>query len=222
MLFIACPSYKHEHPAHAASREATLAFFGGRAVYHRLPGDSCLARARATLLGVALQRERPWTHLLQVDDDQSWDPRVLAHLVELDHPIVGLPCAYKVDPPDPRAGLSTVRGIRGETVAEDGTVRVKYLGGGFILWRFDVLEALCAAHPEDRFVTNDTANAGLETWALWTGGVADGEFLTEDYWICQRAAALGYEPRCHLKACSPHWQGNTPYLPKGFEMEKAA
>lgn len=224
-LFVGTPSYsKKPHPAHRAAVRASGRRLGDAMVYQTMPGDSCLSRARAALLGVALQRERPWTHFLQVDDDQSWDPDTLEAMLRLDHPIVGLPCAFKSDE-EPLVGRSTVRFFPGpdhRRLDPDGTVPVQYLGGGFILWRFDVLEALCAAHPELRFTTNDAANAGIASWWLWGTGVADGEGLTEDYWICHLAEQLGYERRAYLLSCSPHWAADRCYVPRGYVPRKAA
>lgn len=224
---IAVPVYKQEHPMHRAAQAATLAHFGKRAVVYRQRWDSCLARARATLLGAVLHGGGEWTHLLQTDDDQSWDPRHLELLMELDLPVVGLPCALKFSPPHPAAGRSTVRFLPGQTPAADGTVRVRYLGGGWILWRRDVLEELCVRHPELGCDTNIAGVPSEATWWLWGGGVVDREPLTEDYWACHLAAQAGYEIRCYVRACSPHWTGDRDdprneggtwraYVPTGF------
>lgn len=221
-LFIACPVYKQEHPAHRAAREATVAYFHGAAVYHRLPGDSCLARARATLFGIYLQRDRPWTHFLQVDDDISWDPRNLEQMIACDRPILCGLCAFKSDAPEYR-GRTTTRALPNRHYPDpDNTIPVQYCGGGFLLWQDRVLRDLSEVHPELAFRTNPGRGDPIGTYNLWGQGLvdrADGsrEFLSEDYWACHLAAELGYQPRAYLAAAMPHWNGDKAFVPSGFE-----
>lgn len=225
-FLIACPVYKREHPVHEAAVDATLRAFGGAASYRAHRWDSSLVRARSALFGEFLQGD--YTHLLQTDDDQSWGAGHLKTLLDLDLPVVGLPCALKFDPPHPCAGLSTVRGLPGETLDARGVVRVQYLGGGFILWRRDVLLTLCLAHPELEFFTNFGGQERVRTFAFWTEGVRDGELLTEDYTACRYATDAGFPIHCWLGACSPHWIGDRDdrtdakgtwkaYVPTGYD-----
>jgi len=203
-IFVACPSYRREHPAHLASRYLTARHFGDRVGFHTVRGDSCLARARATLFGRFLASPEPWTHMLQVDDDQSWGPAHLESLARLDLPLAGLRCAFKSDRPE-HAGRCTTRWPDEIVRHEDSTLEARYLGGGFILWRRDTLESMVEAYPGLAFDTNHAGCPPEPTYAFWCERVVGRELLSEDYAACELAGRLGIVPRVWLGACSPHW-----------------
>jgi hypothetical protein len=207
-IFWACPVYKEPHPLYVHFMNAARRHFGDRLEVRHYPGDSDLSRARAALYAAYRELGGPgaFTHFLQTDDDQSFWPEHLEELAALGYPLAGFPVAYKVDPPHPAAGQTTVRALAGEQVAPDGTLRVKYLGG-LILWRADVLAAMEAAHPELEYDTNPPGGETQVTYDFWLPRVVAREHLSEDYAAQDHAERLGYEIRATTRYCAPHWVG---------------
>ncbi len=98
----------------------------------------------------AVIHNKQFTHLLTVDADMGWPAEALSRLLAKDKDIVG--CTY------PRRTMpngntpSFIAGLRPlDAISEDGFVKAKYVGCGFMLVKRHVLEKMAAFYPERRY-----------------------------------------------------------------------
>jgi len=183
--------------------------------------DGVIDRARNILAGVFLASDA--THLLFLDGDIGFDPGQVLDLLVLAQSdarlaVIGAPC------PKRRVNWGLVaaaaaKGLGAQNPAElerfsglfaldaldpvagvrlDQPLELKRLGTGLMLIRRDVIEHLCAAHPELRYTTDaqDRGEYGLgeHLFALFQPSfdAETGALLSDDYAFCQRARAAGF------------------------------
>ena len=74
---------------------------------------------------------------------------------------------------------------------ERGLIPLHFIGTGFMCVTRELIYAIRKAHPELRYISEQT---GRELYDFWSVGVHQGmkRYLTEDWWMCQRAIDLGY------------------------------
>lgn len=152
-----------------------------------------LCPARNNLAGKFLDSDA--THLLFVDGDIEFVAADVARLVGHQVAIVGGLYAKK----DVRKLEFAVSKLEGKTVDERGLLEVRRIGFGFVLIERRVLEHLVAM-GEDWFTDAD----GRRKPAFFQMRVGENEeFLTEDWYFCQRARAAGFpiyaDPQVQLK-----------------------
>jgi hypothetical protein len=186
-----------------------------------LSNNASINRARNMLTGAFLQSDA--THLLFLDADIGFVPEQVLDLLALAQAdarlaIIGAPCPkrrvnwtlvaaaaakglgqgnpaelerysglFALDALDPAAGARL-----------DQPLEMKRIGTGLMLIRRDVIEALCAAHPELRYPTDpqDRGENGLGEYlfALFQPmfDAETGHLLSDDYAFCHRARDAGF------------------------------
>lgn len=155
--------------------------------------ESLITRARNTLL--AQFHARPeFTHLLFLDADVFLDGAGLRQLLAIDMPVVAAPVALKGRRPDGTRlwNLGRCTGTVG------GLVKVQHVGTAALLLARDAVDALVEdAEADGRVYARAGNHAGTEhlnlQYDVFQVGVRDGQYLSEDYWVCQRLVALGFD-----------------------------
>lgn len=220
-VFLGSPIYKGAgHPQFRAAVAACQALDSLSVDFYAVQGDADITRARAAVLGKYLD-EGHYEFLLMADSDISWHPSVLEALVGRNLPVVGAAYAFKAAE-GYLAGKAVLRAepLRPEP-GDDGLMPVRYLGGGFVLVRDDLVRRLCAANAAEEFWTNpDHRDPGRRTFALWDPLLVDQpdwgpgmrEKLSEDYAFCERVRRLGETCWLDVYAELVHWDGERPYL----------
>jgi len=191
-IYISTPS--HDHKFHAGfvfsllsllnevKKKGLFNFTVGKV------GGAGVARARNNMAQEFLAG--PYTHFFCVDGDIRFEPEWFIRCIPHDLPIVGglyslkqhkkawcLNTLSPSPPPDDERGL--------QEVATTGT--------GFLCIKREVFEAMIRAHPEIAY-TDDLAEArGRTRWDFFSMGVVNGRYLSEDWYFCIRAAALGFK-----------------------------
>lgn len=186
-----------------------------------LSNNAAIDRARNLLAGVFLQSDA--THLVFIDGDIGFVPEQLLDLAVLSASdpqlaVIGAPCPkrrinwtlvaaaaakgkgqgnpaelerysglFALDMMDPAAGARL-----------DQPLQLKRLGTGLMVIRREVIERLCALHPELRYTTDpqDRAENGLgeHLHALFQPMIdaETGGLLSDDYAFCHRARDAGF------------------------------
>lgn len=186
-----------------------------------LSNNAAIDRARNILAGAFLQSDA--THMLFLDADIGFVPEQVLDLLALAQTdarlaVIGAPCPkrrvnwtlvaaaaakglgqgnpaelerysglFALDALDPAAGARL-----------DQPLEMKRIGTGLMLIRRDVIEALCAAHPELRYPVDpqDRGESGLgeHLFALFQPmfDAKTGHLLSDDYAFCHRARDAGF------------------------------
>ena len=186
-----------------------------------LSNNAAIDRARNVLATAFLQSDA--THLVFIDGDIGFEPEglldLLARMQGDDRlAVVGVPCpkrrinwgtvaaaatkglgqgdpaalerysgVFTLDALDPRASFRL-----------DEPLELARVGTGLMIIRRDVIEALCAAHPELRYTADqldrDSGIAGEHLTALFQPMIDPdtGHLLSDDYAFCRRVRDAGY------------------------------
>ncbi len=193
-------------------------------------GDGMITRARAEL--VAWFLDTPCTHLIFIDADIGFTPEQFFRLLAFDRDFVC--AAYPIKRVDYDKVARAVQA--GKTPLEQasqtyviawkdaakveaslGFARVRYAGGGFTMVRREVIERMCAAHPELRYhVTHARGltpeqKALSQRFALFDPIIdhESGEYLSEDFAFSKRWTDLGGDIWVDLNSRLDHYGPST-------------
>ena len=191
-LMIATPAYGG---AVQLSYVTSLLGFRAAGVAYSLVGlanESLITRARNALLSTFHARPQ-FTHLLFLDADVGLPAEGLARMVAADKDVIGAPVPLKGRGP---------RGERlfnlGRCIGEDGPLMLHQRIGTAVL--------MLSRHAVNLLVDEARARGGVyERMSTMVGdpgvnvhydvfrtGVVDGEYLSEDYWVCETLRSLGF------------------------------
>lgn len=155
--------------------------------------ESLITRARNTLLA-QFHARKDFTHLLFLDADVFLDGAGLRQLLTIDMPAVAAPVALKGRRPDG----SRLWNLGRCTGTVGGLVKVQHVGTAALLLARDAVDALVEdAETNGRVYARANNHSGTEhlnlQYDVFQVGVRDGHYLSEDYWVCQRLVALGFD-----------------------------
>lgn len=155
--------------------------------------ESLITRARNTILA-GFHRRREFSHLLFLDADVHLSGEALAQMLAADVPVIGAPVALKrVNPDGSRIwNIGRSKGSRGRLV------KVEHIGTAALILSRDAVEALVQdAIAHNRTYARPATTQGDPDTAVhydvFQVGVHEGEYLSEDYWVCRRLATLGFD-----------------------------
>jgi hypothetical protein len=189
-LLIGTPAYAGQ--VHIDYVSALLVFQRERIPFTLMTigNDSLITRARNTIISAFFAR-REFTHLLFLDGEVHLPHEGLARMLGYGKDVVGAPVALKGVGPD-GARLFNV----GNTVGEDGALLVvERVGTAALLLSRAAADALVAdARAEQRVYERSPlvqADGGIQ-YDVFRVGVVDGEYLSEDFWLCHVLRRLGF------------------------------
>lgn len=197
--------------------------------YCSVNGDGNLPRARAFQLGIwrsEYETEYKCDYFLIVDEDISFGPEAVDQLVDDDKPIIGGIYTFKTNNPNYTGKVCTRLFDDTSVIKIDEPFPVRWLNGGFILIKAEVLLDMIDKYKDLAFDVAKYNEIGIsETWALWCPRVFDRVFLSEDWAYCQRAREAGYEIWGDFRVKLIHWNaengyGITPCLEKSEERKE--
>ncbi len=188
-LLIGTPAYAGQ--VHIDYVSALLVFQRERIPFTLMTigNDSLITRARNTIISAFFAR-REFTHLLFLNGDVHLPHEGLARMLGYGKDVVGAPVALKGVGPD-GARLFNV----GNTVGEDGALLVvERVGTAALLLSRAAADALVAdARREQRvYERSPTQGDGSIQYDVFRVGVVDGEYLSEDFWVCHVLRRLGF------------------------------
>lgn len=166
------------------------AFAGNPEVHIERFSDSLVPRARNRAAAAFLRGDRDY--ILFIDGDIIFDPHHIAALDESDAPVLAGMYCKKSKEVDPCINLLPELGNQ----AVGGVIEISRAGTGFLRIARHVLEAM-----KERAAPSDTdwrcaakyTNHGCDEWDFFPTGVKNGEYLSEDWYFCDRARALGFK-----------------------------
>jgi hypothetical protein len=152
--------------------------------------ESLITRARNTIISAFFER-REFTHLLFLDGDVHLPHEGLARMLGHRKDVVAAPVALKGPGPD-GGRLFNV----GSAIGQDGPLLVvERAGTAALLLSRAAADALVADARSEQRVYERTPLAqpdGAIQYDVFRVGVVGGEYLSEDFWICQVLRRLGY------------------------------
>jgi hypothetical protein len=189
-LYIATPS--HDHKFHTNFVFSVFALIAARLFQITLSkvGGTGVARARNNMAQEFLASNADFC--LCIDADIGFRPegvqRVVAAAVANPDAIICAPYALKQE-----KTAWCVNCLPGkEADPETGLQEVRNAGTGFMLIPRRVFEAMIVAHPEIEYDEDLSNDRGKTRWDFFSMGVVDRNYLTEDWYFCHRARALGF------------------------------
>jgi hypothetical protein len=189
-------------------------------LFQRILG-TIIDRSRSTLLGIwkkLYDEGDVYDYFLILDEDISFPAEAIDMMIKADRPIIGATYSFKTDR-GPKGNMPVSKFFHREKVRPDGTLKIKWLNGGFIFVRKDALLKMIENYPElrwERFQEHEGDDIDIkESWALWLSYIERDfgvrQYLSEDYAFCERARKIGYEIWCHTKIPLLHWEGPVAY-----------
>lgn len=199
--------------------------FASRDIHIERFSDSLVPRARNRAAAAFLRSDRDY--ILFIDGDIVFDPSHIDGLMESDDPILaGLYCkkSREVEP-----CLNTIPELGNQPVG--GLIEIARAGTGFLRIARHVLEAmkerdvpsssspagdvssvlrpLSSSSTDWRFAPH-YINHGIDEWDFFPTGVKNREYLSEDWYFCDRARALGFKVMLDSRIQAKH-EGITFY-----------
>lgn len=185
-------------------------------------GDALITRARASLIAQFLD-DPVATHLLFIDADIGFEPEQVVRLIQCGaemcaaiYPVKRLDwnrmkTTIAAAGPNPAAAaLQYVFEVENPNAvtAQDGFVKVRYAGTGFLMIRRAALERMCECYPQLQYKRDhsiDAAAASDKRFALFESMIGeDGTYLSEDFAFCKRWTDMGGEIWADLNSRLSH------------------
>jgi hypothetical protein len=164
-----------------------------------LAHHSVIQMARNRLLAEAIKLDVD--DIVWIDSDISWDPMDLMKLCLHEEDVVGATYRKKM----PESTHFTLMLIKGnETPDWRGLVEVSRLGTGFLRMTKKAMKELFESSVE--YI--DSKGASVRN--VFEVGLLDGEFLSEDFFVCEKLKKLGYKIMLDSKINLGH-EGNFVY-----------
>ena len=159
---------------------------GAAVEWIEMPGCADLAWARARLLGTFYRSS--YTHFMQIDSDQGWNPIDVVRLLQCNRDYVGAAGPMKKYPLTFCVNFEA-RGVR--TEGGMGMMEAVKVGGAFVMLSRSCVDRMIAAYPN---MACDTEHGEVE-YALYDPliAVVDGKRFrfSEDYSFAYRWKAIG-------------------------------
>ena len=157
-----------------------------------LSNESLVTRARNTLIAkgmVARPGNKEATHLMFIDADVGFNVQDIYRLIADDKDIVAglypkksypVEFVYNRLPEDP-------------PIDENGMVRVKHAGTGFMLMKREVISRMFTQYPQLKYRNELNIDNKFEPFlfGLFDTGIKEGSYLSEDYMFCDRWRDIG-------------------------------
>lgn len=158
-----------------------------------IANESLITRGRNTILA-AFHARREYTHLLFLDGDIHLPAEGLARLIAHEKDVIGVPVALKGRTPEGRRVFNI-----GPTIGEDGPLLLNQrIGTAVLMLSRRAVDALVEdARAADRVYHDRIHRPGAWEadlfYEVFRTGVVDGEYLSEDFWVCRTLLSLGFD-----------------------------
>jgi len=181
-----------------------------------LGNESLITRARNTVISYFYHHREQFSHLLFLDADIHLPAAGLKRLLDFDVDVVGAAVPAKAYDAEGRTRSNS--GHLDRQVAPDLFTTTELATATMLLSRKAVEALVEDAKGAGRVYRNSAnydpkarlGNSGM--FDVFQVGVEDGEYLSEDYWVCRRLAVLGFP--VHVTNAIPI----THYGTHGFRM----
>ena len=191
-LLIGTPAYGGQ--VHVEYVSALLLFqrLGVAFALMTIGNESLITRARNSIIS-AFHERREYTHLLFLDADVHLPHQGLHRLLSHRKDVIGAPVPLKGAGPDGGRVFNI-----GNAVGEDGPLVITdRVGTAVLLLSRAAVDALIVEAKREQRVYEPNplmqgAGEGAIQYDVFRVGVVDGEYLSEDFWVCRTLRQLGY------------------------------
>ncbi len=168
--------------------------------------ESLITRARNSILSEFHARSE-YDHLLFLDADVVIDLEGLQRLLASEVDVIGAPVALKGRNPDGSPIFNV-----GRSMGEAGTlIQVEHVGTAALLLSRPAVDALVSkaraegrVYRRSKLLRGESAKA-QEHYDVFRVGVVDGQYLSEDYWVCHELQTLGFDIHIEPSVVTHHW-----------------
>ena len=155
--------------------------------------ESLITRARNLLLTHFWRREE-YTHILFLDADVFLDPHGLLNMLYFEKDVIGAPVSLKGVGKDGKRVFNTDANLEYEIKLQS----VSWLGTAvFMLSRNAVAALVTDAREREAVYPRRSVNLVQDNpemiYDVFQVGVVDGEYLSEDFWVCNKLRSLGFD-----------------------------
>jgi hypothetical protein len=206
-LLIATPAYGGQVHVDYVHGLMDLFRHGVRFRLLTIGNESLITRARNTLIST-FHRNRSYTHLLFLDGDVQLTGQGIRSLLGRSKPVIGAAVALKRVSSDGDKAFN-YQEILTQDGQDSGLATVAHLGTAVLMLNRDAVDALI----EDAIADNRTyqytfeAQSGervVQDYDVFQVGVANGKYLSEDFWVCDSLRRLGFEIFVDLSVPTVH------------------
>lgn len=177
--------------------------------------ESLITRGRNNLMAKMMSNKAA-THFMFIDADIRFEPESIFNMLVYEKEVIGGLYPKKSIPSNYVINLLPQTKIQGDVFTVDT------MGTGFLIFKRQVYEKLCAVHPETKYV--DDVGLGKEyepnMYAIFDVGIDEkGHYLSEDWLFCRRWQKAGGEIWAHSKVLLNHighyeYKGDLSQMPQ--------
>lgn len=177
--------------------------------------ESLITRGRNNLMA-KMMANKAATHFMFIDADIRFEAESIFQMLVYEKEVIGGLYPKKSIP------TNYVINLKPQTKIQGDVFTVDTMGTGFLIFKREVYEKLCAAHPESKYV--DDVGLGKEfepnMYAIFDVAIDDkGHYLSEDWLFCRRWQAIGGEIWAHSKVLLNHvghyeYKGDLSQMPQ--------
>jgi len=162
--------------------------------------ESLITRGRNNLMAKMMSNKAA-THFMFIDADIRFEPEAIFQMLVYEKDVIGGLYPKKSIPTNYVINLLPQTQIQGDVFTVDT------MGTGFLIFKRDVYQKLCDAHPESKYVDDVGLGKQYEPYmyAIFDTEIDHrGHYLSEDWTFCRRWQALGGEIWAHSKTLLNH------------------
>ncbi len=159
--------------------------------------ESLITRARNSIISYFYHHRQEFTHLLFLDADIRLEAVDLKKLMDYEVDVIAAPVPLKSYAADGNPPLNC---SAFNTKVAENLYTTTYAGTAVLLLSrqavTDVVEKTKKAGRTYSFPAGQDTNenlTGLEMYDVFQVGIVDGEYLSEDYWLCSELASVGHK-----------------------------
>ena len=168
--------------------------------------ESLITRARNSIVSEFHARPE-YSYLLFLDADVVLSLDGLKRLLAAEVDVIGAPVALK----GRNADGSPVFNIGNSLGEAGGLIQVEHVGTAALLLSRGAIAALIEkaraegrVYPRSKQLRGESAKAE-QHYDVFRVGVVDGQYLSEDYWVCHELRSLGFPIHIEPSVVTHHW-----------------
>jgi hypothetical protein len=184
-----------EYQTSVLKTNALLSAHGIQFDLNFIRGDQFISKARNGLIQGFLEAPEKQECLFFIDDDEGWDEQSFLRMILDPHEFVAAAVPKKTDSGEFNNVILDTQ-PNNECIIENGLLRAKQIGSGFIRLKRTAIEKLVKAYPR-QYCPGDGGPHKLhyalfDSKIIWPeNGEGNGQFWGEDLEFCQKWIALG-------------------------------
>lgn len=162
--------------------------------------ESLITRGRNNLMAKMMSNKSA-THFMFIDADIRFEPESIFQMIVYEKDVIGGLYPKKSIPTNYVINLLPQTQIQGDVFTVDT------MGTGFLLFKREVYQKLCDAHPDTKYVDDVGLGKQYEPYMYAIFDVEidhRGHYLSEDWTFCRRWQKLGGQIWAHSKVLLNH------------------